>query len=111
MEIKAHANNLRMSSRKVKLVIDLIRGKAVGEAETILRFNDKLAAGPVLKLLLSAIANAEHNFKLKREDLMVKSIVANQGPVLKRMRPRAFGRGSGIKKRTCHVSIVLEDKK
>lgn len=111
MDIKAHVRNLKMSSRKAKLVIDLIRGKAVEEAETILTFVKKEGARPVLKLLRSAVANAEHNFKLNRKDLFVKMIAANQGPSMKRMRPRAFGRGATIKKHTCHISIVLQDKK
>lgn len=111
MDIKAHVRNLKMSSRKAKLVIDLIRGKSVEEAETILTFVKKGGALPILKLLRSAVANAEHNFKLDRKDLLVKTIVANQGPSMKRMRPRAFGRGATIKKHTSHISIVLQDKK
>lgn len=110
MEVKAQAKYIRMSSRKVKLVIDLIRGKSVPEAETILAFARKAASRPVLKLLKSAVANAINNFKLERENLYVKKIAADQGPSLKRWRPRAFGRASPIKKHTCHISIVLDER-
>lgn len=109
MEIKAFARYIRMSPRKVKLVIDLIRGKQVLDAQTILRFMPKAAAKPVLKLLNSAIANAKHNFKLDESKLIVKKVLADQGPTLKRWRPRAFGRPAGIKKRTTHITIILEE--
>ena len=111
MEVKAKAKYIRMSSRKVKLVIDLIRGKSVKEAETILTFVRKEAARPVLKLLKSDIANAVNNFKLDEKNLYVKRIAADQGPALKRWRPRAFGRAAPIKKHTCHISIILDEKK
>lgn len=111
MEVKAQAKFIRMSHRKVKLVIDLIRGKAVAEAETILNFCRRAARGPVLKLLKSAAANAVNNFKLNKDGLYIKEIVTGQGPALKRWRPRAFGRAAPIKKHTCHISIVLEEKK
>lgn len=110
MEVKAQAKFIRMSPRKVRLVIDLIRGQAVAEAETILNFCRQAAREPVLKLLRSAIANAVNNFKLDEKNLYIKEIVTGQGPVLKRWRPRAFGRAAPIKKHTCHISIVLEDK-
>lgn len=110
MEIKAKARYIRMSSRKVKLVIDLIRGKSVKEAEAILAFVNKAAARPVGKLLQSAVANAVNNSKLEKEKLFIKKITADQGPSLKRWRPRAFGRAAPIKKHTCHISIVLEDR-
>lgn len=107
MEVKAFARYIRISPRKVKLVIDLIRGKRVTEARTILAFTVKGAVVPVLKLLNSAIANAKHNFKLEESNLVVKKITADQGPALKRFRPRAFGRAAGIKKRTTHITIIL----
>lgn len=109
MEVKAYARYIRMSPRKVKLVIDLIRGKDVITAGTILRFATRAAAKPVLKLLNSAIANAKHNFKLDESKLFVKKIMADQGPTLKRFRPRAFGRAAGIKKRSTHITIVLDE--
>lgn len=110
MEVQAKARYIRMSSRKVKLVIDLIRGKSVKEAEAILAFVNKTAVRPVRKLLQSAVANAVNNSKLEKDKLFIKKIVADQGPSLKRWRPRAFGRAAPIKKHTCHISIVLEDR-
>lgn len=111
MEIKAQARFIRLSARKTRLVADLIRGQAAAKAETILAFTQKAPSRPVLKLLRSAIANASHNFKLEKEKLFVKKITVDQGPALKRWRPRAFGRAAPIKKPTCHISIVLEEKK
>lgn len=111
MEVKAHLRFLRMSPRKVRLVVNTIRGLSVAAAETKLQFVPKLASEPVLKLLLSAVANANHNFHLQKEDLYVKSIVADGGPTLKRFRARAFGRAAPIRKRTTHITIVLADKK
>lgn len=100
-----------MSPRKVRLVVDVIRGKAVPLAVTHLQFLQKEAARPVLKLLQSAMANAEHNFKLDPSTLRVKSVVADGGPTLKRWRPRAFGRAAPIRKRTTHITLVLTDEK
>ena len=107
MEVKAHVRNLRMSARKVRLATDLIRGLPVDQALAQLSFLTKAAARPVKKLLESAIANASHNFKLSREGLYVQAIFANQGPTLKRWRPRAMGSAAPILKRSCHVTIVL----
>ena len=107
MEVKAHVRNLRMSARKVRLATDLIRGLPVDQALAQLSFLTKAAARPVKKLLESAIANATNNFKLSREGLFVQTIFANQGPTLKRWRPRAMGSASPILKRSCHVTIVL----
>jgi large subunit ribosomal protein L22 len=109
MEIRAHAKFIRMSPRKVKLVADLIRGLSVDTAETQLKFTLKDASEPVLKLLKSAVANAINNFNLKKENLFVKTIFVNEGPMLKRFRPRAFGRAGSILKRMCHITIVLEE--
>lgn len=100
-----------MAPRKVRLVIDTIRGKSALAAETQLSFMNKAAAEPVLKLLRSAMANAAHNFQMQKEDLMVKAIMADGGPTIKRARPRAFGRSAPIRKRTTHITIVLASKK
>lgn len=100
-----------MSPRKVRLVVNAIRGLSVTAAETRLAFMPKLAAEPVQKLLKSAVANAEHNFKLKKEDLYVKTITADGGPTLNRWRPRAFGRAAPIRKRTTHIMLILSDEK
>ena len=107
---RAIARYIRISSRKVKIVIDLIRGKSVKEAEAILRYTPKAATEPVLKLLNSAVANAENNLELNRDDLYVAEVYANQGPTLMRYRPRARGRASRIRKRTSHITIVLDQQ-
>ena len=106
----AIARYVRISSRKVKIVIDLIRGKSVREAEAILQYTPKAATEPVLKLLKSAVANAENNLELNRDDLYVAEVYANQGPTLMRYRPRAHGRASRIRKRTSHITIVLDQQ-
>ncbi|PIR66629.1 MAG: 50S ribosomal protein L22 [Parcubacteria group bacterium CG10_big_fil_rev_8_21_14_0_10_36_14] len=111
MEIKAKARYLRMSPRKVRLVIDMIRGKKVSEASDILNFSNKWAKRPIIKLLNSAIANAEHNFDLQKDNLYIKVIKADGGPMLKRWMPRAFGRAGAIRKRTCHIEIILDELK
>lgn len=110
MEVIAKARHIRMSPKKVRLVVDLIRGMDVDRAIAQLRFYRKAAAGPVLKLLQSAIANAEHNFKLSVGNLYIKKATVDGGPVLKRWRARAFGRAAGIKKRSSHITIVLEER-
>jgi len=100
----------RISSRKVKTVIDLIRNKKVGEALAILNNTPKAASELTLKLLKSAIANAENNHGMDAEKLYVAEIYANQGPTLKRVRPRAQGRAFRIRKRTSHITVVLKEK-
>ncbi len=110
MQVVAHLRNLRMSSRKVRLVSDLIRGMDVDEADAQLHHLPKAATVPIRKLLRSAIANAEHNAKLDRRNLFVHQILVNQGPTLKRFRPRAFGRAAPIRKRSSHITIVLEER-
>lgn len=109
MQISAHARYIRQSPRKIRLVINAIRGKRVSDAITQLNFINKAASLPVLKLLQSAMANASHNFKVSPETLFVKTITADGGPVLERWRARAFGRAATIRKRTSHISIVLEE--
>ena len=100
----------RISSRKVKTVIDLIRNKKVGEALAILKLTPKAASELVEKLLKSAIANAENNHGMDVEKLNVAEIFANQGPTLKRVRPRAQGRAFRIRKRTSHITVVLKER-
>ena len=111
METTAKLRHLRMSPRKTRLVVDAIRGLNVAKALEVLKFSGKRAAGPVAKLLNSAIANAEHNNDLEKNNLFIKEIKVDEGPVLKRWRARAFGRASGIKKRTSHITIVLAEIK
>ena len=104
----AKVKYIRISSSKVKLVIDLIRGKSVGEAIAILKNTQKAASPVVEKLLNSAIANAENTKGMLRDDLFVAEVFADQGPTLKRFRPRAQGRASRIRKRTSHITIILD---
>ena len=110
MEVKAKARNIRMSPRKVRLVIDVVRGLDVQQAQAQLEFMNKAAARPVLKLINSAVANAEHNNKLKSGNLFVKTITADGGPTLYRWKPRARGRAAPIRKRTTHITVVLDEK-
>lgn len=111
MEVSAKLRFLRMSPRKVRLVCDVIRGMDAEEAQAQLQFLRKKASQPVLKLLNSAIANAENNFKLKRDNLFIKKITADQGPTLKRWRPRAFGQPAMIRKRSVHITVILGEYK
>jgi len=108
---RATARYIRMSPRKVKVVIDLIRNKSLGEAQAILANTPKAAAEPVLKVLNSAAANAENNLGMDRDNLYVAEVYANQGPTLKRYRPRAHGRAARIRKRTSHITVILDEKK
>lgn len=111
VKISAELNYLRMSPRKVRLIADVIRGKSVASAERSLRFLTRRASGPVRKLLKSAVANAKHNFQIiDPAALVVAEMTVDQGPSLKRRRPRAMGRAFPIKKRTSHVRLVLEAK-
>ena len=107
---KAHAKYVRISSRKVKIVIDLIRGKKVDEALAILMYTPKAAAPVVEKLLLSAIANAENNLSMDRGSLYVAEVFANPGPTLKRYVARSRGSASPMPKRTSHITVVLAQK-
>ncbi|MDD7447613.1 MAG: 50S ribosomal protein L22 [Clostridiales bacterium] len=108
---RAIAKYIRISPRKVKIVIDLIRGKQVDQAAAILMYTPKAAAPVVLKLLNSAIANAENNLGLSREDLYVAEVYANPGPTLKRYVARSRGSASPMLKRTSHITVVLDSKK
>ena len=110
MEAKAHLKYLRVSPRKVKILCDLIRGKDVKTASAYLMQTPKAASEPVLKLLRSAVANAENNNSMDVEKLYVSTAVANPGPVLKRGMPRARGRYNRILKRTTHITIGVSEK-
>ena len=109
-EARATLKFARISSRKVKIVADLIRGKDVDEALAIVKFTPKASSEVIEKLLKSAIANAENNHEMKHENLYVAEIFANQGPTLKRIRPAAKGSAVRIRKRTSHITIVLKEK-
>jgi ribosomal protein L22 len=108
--VQARARYVRTSARKARLVCDHIRGKDVTEARAILAFTPRAAAKPWLKLLESAVANAEHNHELVGEELKIAAVHADEGPTLKRFRPRAMGRATRIRKRTSHLSITLTPK-
>lgn len=111
METKAVARFIRVSPRKVRQVVDLIRGKKVDEALAILQFTPNMSAEPVTKVLQSAVANAEHNLEMSTDDLYVTRVFVDQGPTLKRIKPRAMGRADRIRKRTSHITVVVGDKK
>lgn len=104
---RATLRNLRTSAYKVRVVLDLVRGKSVAEARDILRFTDRGPAEPILKLLNSAVANAEHNDEQRAEELIIGACYADEGVTMKRFRPRAKGRASKIRKRGSHITIVV----
>ena len=106
-EVRAHAKYVRSSARKARLVCDHIRGKTVEEARAILAHTPRAVARDWSKLLESAVANAEHNHELVGEDLRIKAVHADEGPTIKRFRPRAMGRATRIRKRTSHLTILL----
>ena len=107
---KAEVNYVRISPRKVKIVIDLIRNKPVGEALAILKHTPKAACEYLEKLLKSAAANAENNHNMDKNNLYVAECFVSPGPILKRIRPRAQGRAFQIRKRTSHITLVLKEK-
>ncbi|MGM8365577.1 50S ribosomal protein L22 [Virgibacillus sp. W0181] len=111
MQAKAIAKSVRIAPRKVRLVVDLIRGKDVSEATAILRLTQRGASPVVEKVLNSAVANAEHNYEMDTENLVISEAFVNEGATLKRFRPRAQGRASKINKRTSHITVVLSEKK
>lgn len=115
MEAKAIARHVRMSPRKVRLVVDQIRGLPVNEAYALLRFSRKRAAEPVNKTLRSAVANAQYKSDAEgdmvdADDLYIREAFVDEGPTLKRWRARAMGRASPINKRTSHITLVVESK-
>ncbi len=105
--IRATAKYVRSSARKARLVADQIRGKTVMEAQAILAYSPRGAATPIRKVLQSAIANADHNNGYEPTDLMLSAITVDEGPTLRRFRPRAQGRATRINKRTCHISVAV----
>lgn len=108
MKVFARARHIRMSPRKVRLIADLVRGADVASARRQLSVSKRAAAEVVLKLINSAVANAEHNFRLPTDRLRIAMITVDGGPVLYRYRPRAFGRSAPIRKRTSHITLALE---
>ena len=110
MESKATAKYVRIAPRKVRVVMDLIRGKNIADAFAILKFTPKIGAEVVEKVLRSAVANAENNFDMNVDKLYVKTAYTDQGPTLKRIHPRSRGQAFKILKRTSHVTIIVDEK-
>ncbi len=110
MESKAVAKYVRVAPRKVRVVMDLIRGKNVAEALAILKFTPKVGADVIEKVLKSAVANAEHNFDMNVDNLFVSTAFVDQGPTLKRIHPRSRGQAFKILKRTSHVTVVVKER-
>lgn len=104
---RAQVRYLRVSPFKARIVLDLIRGKHVGEASQILAFSERGVSREISKVLQSAVANAEHNDEIPAEELYVSACYADEGPTLKRFRPRARGRAGKIAKRTCHITVIV----
>lgn len=111
MEIKVKLSNLRTAPRKVRQVVDLVRGKSVSQAQSILLFTVNKSARPVLKLLNSAVASAKHDLHLEEANLFISAITVDEGPKLKRWHPMSRGRAYPIIKRSSHIAIILSDKK
>ncbi|NLL43955.1 MAG: 50S ribosomal protein L22 [Firmicutes bacterium] len=110
MEARAVARHIRISPRKARQVIDLIRGKDVEEALAILRFTPKGGSPIVEKVVRSAVANAENNYDMDVDSLYVAECYVDQGPTMKRIRPRARGMANRIRKRTSHITVILREK-
>jgi large subunit ribosomal protein L22 len=110
MEVRATAKFIRSSPRKVRLVLDVVRGKPVQEALAILRFMPQHAAREVMSVVASAAANAENNFQMAPDELVITSIYANEGPTFKRFRAKARGQGTRILKRTSHITVVVDER-
>ncbi|OCL27834.1 50S ribosomal protein L22 [Orenia metallireducens] len=111
MEAKAVAKRIRISPRKARLVIDLVRGKEIGEAFGVLKNTPNKAAGIIEKLLISAVANAENNHGMIADELYISEAYVDEGPTMKRYKPRAMGQASPINKRTSHLTIKVAEKK
>ena len=107
--VHATAKYVRTSARKGRLVADLVRGKSVADAQAILAFSTRAAAVPMSKVLQSAVANADHNHGLDVRELRLVTVTVDEGPTIKRFRPRAMGRATSIMKRTCHITIGLAE--
>jgi len=111
MEVRAIAKHVKMSPRKIRLVVDVVRGMEVNQALDQLNFINKWATKPVAKLLNSAVANAVNNFELDKDNLLIKEVMVNEGQTIKRWMPKAHGRATPIRKRTSHIILVLGEIK
>ena len=110
MEARATAKHVRVSARKARMVVDLIRGKSAAQAESILALTPRAAAEPVGKVLKSAMANAEKNHDMRVDGLYVSEAFVNEGPTMKRIQPRAMGRAFRIRKRSSHITIIVKQR-
>jgi len=110
MEAKALKKNIRISPRKMKPINDLVRGKNIKDASAILKFTPRKGARELLKVLESAVANAENNFDMDVESLYISEVFANQGPVMKRWKAGSMGRANPILRRTSHIGVVVAEK-
>ncbi len=110
MQAQAVARHIRVSPLKARQVVDLIRGKDVREALAILKYTNKKAAPLITKVINSAVANAEHNFDMDSDDLYISEVYVDEGPTLKRIKPRAYGRGDIMKRRTSHITVVVKER-
>lgn len=110
MEAKAHARTIRIAPRKVRLVADLVRGKMVSDAMAILMYTNKSSSPVIKKVVQSAAANAINNNKMDEDKLFIKEIQVNEGPTMKRFRPRGKGSAAPILKRTSHITVVVGEK-
>ena len=110
MDVRAKLSFARVGEQRARLVANLVRGKSVDDALLTLKFLNKKSAGIILKLIESAVANAENRKILNVDKLVVKAITVDQGPVLKRFRPRAQGRATGVRKRMSHINVVLSER-
>lgn len=110
MEVKAVAKNIRIAPRKIRIVADLVRGKNIGEAYAILKFTPKVGADVLVKVLKSAVANAEHNYDMNVDNLYISEVFVDQGPTLKRIHPRSRGQAFSILKRSSHVTVVVKER-
>lgn len=109
MQVSAKLRHARISPQKCRLVADLVRGKSVADAQAILAYSTRAAAVPLRKVLQSAVANADHNHGLDVRELRLVKVTVDEGPTIKRFRPRAQGRATPIMKRTCHITIGLAE--
>ena len=110
MEVRAVSKHIRTSPKKVRLILDIVRGKKVDEALSVLRYMPNPSAKVVAKTIRSAAANAENNFQMSTDDLRIVRIYADEGRTLKRFRPRARGRASPLLKRSSHITVVVEEQ-
>lgn len=110
MEVKAKLNNLRIAPRKVRAIVNLIKGKDISVALSQLEYFVRKPVGPIKKLLNSAIANAENNFNMVKENLYIKELIVDEGIKLKRFRAKGFGRAASIQKKTSHIRLLLDER-